>query len=277
MRLASSAVAQAAEARGIPQLKPVSLRDGEAQAAIAAQACDVMVVAAYGLLLPAAVLAMPRQGCINIHASLLPRWRGAAPIQRALLAGDTTTGITIMRMEAGLDTGPALLVREHPIAARDTAGTLTGALAALGASCIVEALERLGSLVARPQDGARATYAAKIEKAEARIDWSLPAAEIDRRVRAFDPAPGAETLVGGEGLKVWRAEPVDRSGAPGEVLEASPAGIVVACGRGALRLLEVQRAGAKRLAAGPFLLGTPLQAGRTLGETHRAATAKPAA
>jgi methionyl-tRNA formyltransferase len=277
MRLAASAVAMAAEARGIALLKPETLRDAGAQAAIAAQSCDVMVVAALGLILPESVLALPRHGCINIHASLLPRWRGAAPIQRALLAGDATTGITIMRMDAGLDTGPALLAQPLPIGARETAGTLTEALAALGARAIVAALAQLESLVPQPQDPARATYAAKIGKADALIDWTQPAEAIDRQVRAFDPAPGAETRFEGEPLKVWRAEPMDRSGAPGAVLEAAPGGIVVGCGRGALRLLEVQRAGAKRLAAGPFLLGTPLKVGRILGETSHAAPAKPAA
>jgi methionyl-tRNA formyltransferase len=235
------------------------------------------VVAAFGLLLPASVLAIPRHGCINIHASLLPRWRGAAPIQRAILAGDATTGITIMRMEAGLDTGPALLTHAHAIGPRDTTGMLTEALAALGARAIVEALGRLESLVPQPQDAARATYAAKIEKAEAGIDWAQPAEAIDRQVRAFDPAPGAETRLDGEALKVWKAEPMDRAGAPGEVLEASPGGIVVGCGRGALRLLEVQRAGARRLPASAFLLGSPLKTGRMLGETPRTAPVKPAA
>ena len=277
MRMTASAVAQAAASCGIALLKPETLRDPEARAAIAARPADVMVVAAFGLILPADVLAIPRLGCINIHASLLPRWRGAAPIQRAILAGDATTGITIMRMDVGLDTGPALLARAHPIGARETTGTLTEALAALGASCIVEALAGLESLIPRAQDAAGASYAAKVGKAEARIDWAQPAAAIDRQVRAFDPAPGAETSIDGEALKVWTAEPVERSGAPGEVLEAAPGGIVVGCGNGALRLLEVQRAGGKRLPAGPFLLGTPLTPGRILGGTPVPSPAKPAA
>ncbi len=277
MRMAASAVGAAAAAHGLALLKPQTLRAAEPQAAIAAARCDVMVVAAFGLILPASVLAVPRHGCVNIHASLLPRWRGAAPIQRAILAGDRVTGITIMRMEAGLDTGPALLEREHPIGARDTTGTLTEALADLGARCIVEALGKLADLVPRPQDAAHASYAAKVEKAEARIDWSRPAEAIDRQVRAFDPAPGAETSLGGAALKVWKVEPIAAQGAPGEVLEASAGGIVVACGSDAVRLLEVQRAGAKRLAAGPFLLGTPLERGQTLGETGVPAPAKPAA
>ena len=189
MRLAASAVAQAAEAYGIPLFKPESLRDPEAQACLAAQSADVMVVAAFGLILPAAALAIPRLGCINIHASLLPRWRGAAPIQRAILAGDGTTGITIMRMDAGLDTGPALLARPHPIGERESSGTLTEALAALGAAAIVEALDRLDSLMPQPQDAARATYAAKIEKAEARIDWSRPgrSSSTGRSARSIPP------------------------------------------------------------------------------------------
>jgi methionyl-tRNA formyltransferase len=223
-----------------------------------------MVVAAYGLILPQAVLDLPRLGCINIHASLLPRWRGAAPIQRALLAGDRETGITIMQMDAGLDTGPMLLARALPIAPDDTAQTLHDKLAALGAELIVQALDGLerGSLVPRPQPVAGVTYAAKLDKAEAHLDWRKPAQDIARAVRAFNPFPGAYTRLGDTTIKVWaaRAES-DGGGAPGTVLEVSPAGIRVACGQGTLRLEMLQKPGGKRLAAGEFLRGFALAPG----------------
>jgi methionyl-tRNA formyltransferase len=219
------------------------------------------VVAAYGLILPQEALDIPAAGCINIHASLLPRWRGAAPIQRALLAGDEKTGITIMRMDAGLDTGAILLIHELPIASRDTAGSLTEALAASGAQAIVDALARIGSLEPAAQDNSRATYAAKITKAEARIDWNQPAIHVDRMVRAFNPAPGAESRLGGEALKIWEASPVAGAGKPGEVLEAEAGRLVVACGPGALQLHVVQRPGGKRVPAADFLRGTALARG----------------
>ncbi len=201
----SSAVGRCAEERGLALLKPVLLRD--AVDSIASAKPDVMVVAAYGLILPAAVLSIPARGCLNIHASLLPRWRGAAPIQRALLAGDAETGISIMQMDEGLDTGPILLQKSLAVGAADSGGTLTEALARLGALAIVEALETLSRLTPRDQDPARATYAAKIRKGEARIDWTLSSAAIDRHVRAFNPVPGAETTRQGVPLKVWRARP----------------------------------------------------------------------
>jgi methionyl-tRNA formyltransferase len=222
-----------------------------------------MVVAAYGLMLPATVLALPRLGCLNIHASLLPRWRGAAPIQRAILAGDRETGVTIMQMDAGLDTGAMLLAQALPIADDDNAQTLHDKLAALGAQLIVRALREQPAAVA--QDDARATYAAKINKGEARIDWNKPAAELARAIRAFNPAPGAYTTWHGQPLKLWRAEPVSAVPAtPGTVLQADAGGIVVATGDGALRLLELQRAGGKRLAAQPFLAGAPIPPGERL-------------
>jgi len=258
-------VGEAARAHGLPLHKPQTLRDPEARARIEAERPDVMVVAAYGLLLPPEALAIPPRGCLNIHASLLPRWRGAAPIQRAILAGDARTGITIMRMDAGLDTGPMLLQRELPIGEHDTTGTLTQALAELGARCIVEALASLDGLRAKPQDAAAATHAPKVAKREAAIDWSRSSAEIDRQVRAFDPAPGAETLAEGQPLKVWRARPAAGRGQPGEVIAADMGGIVVACGDAALRLEVVQRAGGKRLAAGDFLRGARLEPGHFLG------------
>ena len=254
LKLAASAVAHEAARLGLPTEKPGSLKAPEPQALLRDMAPDVMVVAAYGLLLPPAVLSIPSQGCLNIHASLLPRWRGAAPVQRAILAGDATTGVCIMQMEAGLDTGPVLLRREHPIAPQVTAGELTDALAALGAAAIVEALAGLPCLAPQPQDDSQATYAAKIQKAEARIDWSRTAREIDRQVRAFNPFPGAEGPVLGAPLKVWRAEPVAGHGEAGQRL-AQEEGLVVACREGALRLLEVQRAGGRRLTAADFLRG----------------------
>jgi methionyl-tRNA formyltransferase len=257
MRLGSSAVAQSAQRLGIPLLKPASLKQGDAAAQIQAVAPDVMVVAAYGLLLPESVLAIPRRGCLNIHASLLPRWRGAAPIQRALLAGDSSTGVSIMQMDAGLDTGAVLLETAHPIGARDTTGSLTEALSRLGAEAIVNTLEMLDSLVPRAQSNREATYASKIAKAEARIDWSQSSVAIDRVVRAFDPAPGAEAGFLGESLKIWEAEPIAGTGPAGEVIESGPARLVIACGEGALNILRVQRPGGKKMPIGDFLRGLP--------------------
>jgi methionyl-tRNA formyltransferase len=264
MRLTASAVAQTAEGLGLRLFKPATLRDADALATVREAAPDVLVVAAYGLILPPQVLAIPASGCINIHASLLPRWRGAAPIQRALLAGDATTGITLMRMDAGLDTGAILAMHEWPIGPRDTAGTLTDSLAALGARSIVESLARIDALEDRPQDNSRATYAAKITKPEARIDWNRSAAEVDRMIRAFNPAPGAESRLGGEPLKVWEAAPVAGAGKPGEVLETDGGRLVIGCGRDALQLRVVQRPGGKRLEAADFLRGTPLARGTIL-------------
>jgi methionyl-tRNA formyltransferase len=265
LRVSESAVGEAARAHALPLHKPQTLRDPDARVRIAAQHPDVMVVAAYGLLLPVEALAIPPRGCLNIHASLLPRWRGAAPIHRAILAGDARTGITIMRMDAGLDTGPMLLQRDIAIGEHDTTGTLTDALAELGARCVVEALASLDRLEPRPQDATAATHAPKVAKREAAIDWSRASVEIDRQVRAFDPAPGAETLLDGQALKVWRARNAPGRGLPGQVIAADAGGIVVACGTGALLLEVVQRAGGKRLAAGDFLRGVRLEPGHFLG------------
>jgi methionyl-tRNA formyltransferase len=225
-----------------------------------------MVVAAYGLILPPAVLAIPVRGCLNIHASLLPRWRGAAPVQRALLAGDVETGICIMQMEAGLDTGPVLSEIRTPILASDTAGILTDRLSALGASAIVEALANPDRLISRPQDSSKATYASKVGKADTRIDWSWPAAAVDRQVRAFNPSPGAETSLLGEPLKVWRAVPAEGSESPGKVLQSRNNRLVIACKVGALELLEIQRPGGRRMAASEFLRGVALAEGQELGQ-----------
>jgi methionyl-tRNA formyltransferase len=265
MKLSPSAVKQAALARGLPVYQPLSLKPPEAQAALATADADVMVVAAYGLILPQAVLDLPRFGCLNIHASLLPRWRGAAPIQRAILAGDSETGITIMQMDAGLDTGAMLLKTPVPILATDTAASLHDKLALAGATAIVAALANYPALVPQQQDEAQATYAAKLSKDEARLDWGLPAGTLARAVRAYNPAPGAWTLLDGAQLKIWVAQAVAGAGEPGEVLRAEADQLVVACGEGALALQEVQPAGGKRMGATAFLAGRPLPPGARLG------------
>ena len=271
MKLQASPVKQFALAHGMDVAQPRSLRlDGkypdDAQAArdaLLAAAPDVMVVAAYGLILPQWVLDLPRLGCLNIHASLLPRWRGAAPIHRAIEAGDTQTGITIMQMDAGLDTGDMLLVEKLAIASQDTTATLHDRLASLGGRLIVEALEMAacGGLSRTPQPADGVTYAHKIEKAEAEIDWSQSAAVIERRIRAFDPFPGASGHLGGVALKCWSAELSDGAGPPGTVLEVSDAGPLVACGVGALRLTQLQKPGGRRLPAGDFLQGHTVMPG----------------
>ncbi len=280
LKLQASPVKELAVARGIPVAQPRSLRlDGKfpddaaaARDALVAAAPDAMVVAAYGLILPRRVLDLPRLGCLNIHASLLPRWRGAAPIHRAIEAGDTTTGVTIMQMDEGLDTGAMLLEQAEPIASDDTTARLHDRLADLGARLIVPALRAAGAgtLQPRPQPADGVTYAHKIEKAEAAIDWTLPAAVIERRVRAFDPFPGATTGWRGEALKVWgaRAEPdsagVAAGAAPGRVLAAGADGILVATGDGLLRLTALQRPGGKRLPVAEFLRGGPVAVGEEL-------------
>lgn len=245
---------------GIPVLQPASLKTPEGRAQALAIPLDVLVVAAYGLILPQPALDWPQHGALNIHASLLPRWRGAAPIERAILAGDAVTGISIMRLDAGLDTGPVAIRTAVPIAPEDTAGTLARRLAAAGATAIVAALESLrdaGTLDATPQPAEGAIYAAKLDKAEAAVDWSRPAAEIARQVRAFDPAPGATAVLRGMAIKLWCAAVADAGsrGAPGTVIEAGARGIVVACGEGALRVTEVQPAGRRRMDAAAFLAG----------------------
>ncbi|HET8695576.1 MAG TPA: methionyl-tRNA formyltransferase [Aquabacterium sp.] len=263
MKLQASPVKQLAQTHQIAVSQPTSLKlDGKypdearaAQAALMAAQPDVMVVAAYGLILPQWVLDLPRLGCLNIHGSLLPRWRGAAPIHRAIEAGDPETGITIMQMDAGLDTGDMLLIEREPIRADDTTATLHDRLAKLGGRLIVEALElaTCGGLKATPQPADGITYAHKIEKAEAAIDWQLPATTLARRVRAFDPFPGCTFTLGDQTIKLWAASVVNASGAPGEVLHAQGDTLVVACGEQALALHTLQRPGSKRVSTREFL------------------------
>jgi methionyl-tRNA formyltransferase len=279
MKLQASAVKQFALQHAIPVAQPRSLRlDGKypedaaaARAAIEAARADVMVVAAYGLILPQWVLDQPRLGCLNVHASLLPRWRGAAPIHRAIEAGDAETGVTIMQMDAGLDTGAMLLTQRVPIDPQDTTASLHDKLAPLGGRLIVQALQLAaqGSLQPVPQPLQGITYAHKIEKAEAALDWGLGAAVLERKVRAFDPFPGASSTVQGESLKVWGCHvdrgPGDPAAAAGTVLAVDEAGVAVACGAGVLRLTQLQRAGGKRLAVADFLRGFSLAPGMVFG------------
>ena len=224
-----------------------------------------MVVAAYGLILPRSVLDIPKFGCINIHASLLPRWRGAAPIHRAIEAGDADTGVTIMQMEEGLDTGPMLAMHSVPIAGDDTTGSLHDKLAILGAKMIVTALAKLeqGDLPATPQPQAGVTYAAKIAKEEAQLDFRQPAAVVARKIRAFNPFPGASAIFNDVAVKLWQAEVVDNNdiGVPGQIMQADGEGVVIACGTGAVRVTQLQKPGGKRLAAREFLQGFPLAGG----------------
>ena len=262
MALRPSPVKVAAEASGIDVFQPLTLKDPVAQERVRAAQADAMIVAAYGLILPQAVVDMPRFGCINIHASLLPRWRGAAPIQRAIEASDAESGVCIMQMEAGLDTGPVLLSGRVPITADETAGTLHDKLADLGARLIVETLAKLPiDAVVQPEIGV--TYAAKIEKAEAQIDWRRPAREIERQIRAFNPFPGAAGTLDGAAIKVWRSELVAAAAPPGTVVSVERSGIVVACGDGGLCLTELQKAGGKRLPVAQFLAGNPIAPGKT--------------
>jgi methionyl-tRNA formyltransferase len=260
-QLQPSAVQREAEARGIPVHCPVSLRNAEAQADFAALEADVAVVAAYGLILPLAILDSPRLGCLNVHASLLPKWRGAAPIQRAIMGGDAATGVTIMQMEAGLDTGPMLSVARTPIEDK-TAGELTEELAEIGARLMVETLHDLPNLRAEPQDDREATHAPKIDKAEARIDWSGDAEAIERQVRGLAPFPGAWFELDGERIKVLKAQVVSREGKPGLTLDDA---LTVACGYAALRPLRIQRAGKPAMDVDAFLRGKPIPAGTLIG------------
>jgi methionyl-tRNA formyltransferase len=269
LRAQSSPVKAWALAHGLAVDQPQSLRAESAQARLAVLEPDVMVVAAYGLILPQAVLDLPQWGCLNIHASLLPRWRGAAPIHRAIEAGDPQSGITIMRMDAGLDTGPIVAVHPEPISPTDTTGTLHDRLARLGATAIVTALDRLQAQdrldgEAQPLEGV--TYADKIRRDEAQIDWREPADVIARRIRAFDPFPVATLQLGGEPLKVWRAHGDVRGNfaAPGTVLRAGPDGLDIACGSGRLSVFELQRAGGRRLPVDRFLQGHPMACGTVL-------------
>ncbi|MGF6710807.1 methionyl-tRNA formyltransferase [Luteibacter sp. W1I16] len=261
-KLAASPVKEAALAAGIPVEQPESFKAEADRDRLASYAPDLMVVVAYGLILPRKVLAIPRLGCWNVHASLLPRWRGAAPIQRAILAGDSESGVDLMQMEAGLDTGPILVERRTPIGADDTGGSLHDRLSALGADALAEGLRRTlaGEILtprAQPEDGVM--YAHKLDKAEARLDFSLPATELERKVRAFDPWPVAEADVAGERLRIWSARAIEGvPGVPaGEVIAASRAGIDVACAEGALRLTAVQRAGGRRIGAADYLNARP--------------------
>lgn len=255
-----SPVKQCALAAGLPVRQPERLRDAAEHSALAALKPDLMVVVAYGLLLPQRVLDIPRHGCWNVHASLLPRWRGAAPIQRAIEAGDAQTGVCLMQMERGLDTGPVLLQRSLPILPEDTAGSLHDRLARLGAELLAEgiALLRSGRLPsARPQPADGVVYAHKLDKAEARLDWAQPALLLARRVRAFSPWPVAEAEVGGERLRIHAAEAVSGCGSPGQVLPAPRGELLIACGEGALRLHRVQREGGRVIAASDFLNARP--------------------
>ena len=250
-----SPVQRAAEELGLAVRVPARLKSAEDQAEFAALGADVAVVVAYGLILPQAVLDAPRLGCLNIHASLLPRWRGAAPIHRAIMAGDAETGVAIMQMEAGLDTGPVLAEARTPIGPEDTTADLHDRLAGMGANLIVDVLARL-PLAAVPQAAEGVTYAAKIDKAEARIDWSRPAAEVDLLIRGLSPFPGAWCLIGEERVKLLRSRLIPASGAPGEVLS----GFRVACGQGAIEVLEAQREGKRPMPAEEILRGMSLPA-----------------
>ena len=255
-RLAASPVKERALALGLPVRQPASLREDVAREEIAGFAPDVMVVVAYGLLLPPAILALPRLGCLNVHASLLPRWRGAAPVARAILAGDATTGVCIMRMEAGLDTGPVMRRQEVAIGPRETAGQLESRLAREGALAIVAALDGLaaGRATFEPQDVSRATYAAKLTKAEARLDWREGAVALERRVRALHPRPVAETTLDGTQLRIHEAEVVATEGdaLPGTILRADSTGVVVMTGEGALALTRLQLPGRRVVTAAEF-------------------------
>lgn len=264
MQLKSSPVKQLAEQHGLTVLQPTSLKDAAIQLQLADCRADVMVVAAYGLILPEAVLKIPRLGCLNIHASLLPRWRGAAPIQRAILAGDAQTGITIMQMDVGLDTGDMLLKKSCEITANDNAETLHDKLAVLGAAALTEVLARLdqGGMSGVKQDDMLANYAAKLSKEEARLDWSLDAIQLERAVRGYNPFPGASVQIGDTPIRIWRASMrTDMAGEPGMILALEKEALVVACGTGALALEVLQRPNAKALPAAQFLQGFHLQAG----------------
>ncbi len=257
-----SPVEARARQHGLPVFTPSSLRDFEVRDTFAAHEADAAIVVAYGLILPRAILDAPARGCLNIHASLLPRWRGAAPIQRALLAGDSQTGICIMRMEAGLDTGPVLKRATLPILPTDTTGSLQSRLSDLGAGLIVAALAELDTLTPEPQPEAGVTYAAKIDKAEARIDWSQPAVQVDRQIRGLSPFPGAWCEIAGARVKLLRSELAPGHGTPGVTLDDI---LTVACGTGAVRLLEVQRAGRGSVLTEEFLRGFQVAKGTRLG------------
>ena len=261
-KLTPSPVKQAALAANIPVEQPETLKTPEARATLEAYRPDLMVVVAYGLILSRKILAIPRLGCWNVHASLLPRWRGAAPIQRAILAGDSESGVDLMQMEAGLDTGPVLLERRTAITREDTGGSLHDRLSLLGADVLTEGLRRTlagETLHATPQSDEGVMYAHKLEKAEARLDFSRPALALERQVRAFDPWPVAEGDVAGENLRIWAARAIEQEHniAPGSVIAAQRDGIDVACGEGVLRITALQRAGGKRITAADYLNARP--------------------
>jgi methionyl-tRNA formyltransferase len=271
LKLTPSPVKVLAEKLGLPVLQPAKARAEDFIATLRSLQPDLIVVVAYGQILPPAILELPRHGCVNVHTSLLPKYRGAAPIQRAIAEGNAETGVTIMQMDAGLDTGPMLAARRTPILSTDDSQTLHDRLAQLGAELLVETVPGYvtGKIVPQPQPAEGATYAAKIKKEDGQIDWQRPADEIWNRLRAFTPWPGAFTQLAGTDkpalLKIWRAEPVAQTGRAGEVLAADKTGIVVGCGQGCLRVLELQREGGKRLSAEQFLLGFPLPVGTKLG------------
>lgn len=264
MKLTATPVSKLAADIGLRVEKPVTLKTETARSQIAEVNADVMVVAAYGLLLPQLILDLPKYGCINIHGSLLPRWRGAAPVQRAIEAGDARTGICIMQMDAGLDTGPVLQERKIDIAADETSASLVAKLAAIGAESIVEVLADVANITPRPQDATGATYASKISKSESSIDWSAPATQIERRIRAFDPFPGCETTIGGERIKIWQAMVADATAgaAVGSITAVSRDDFSVQCGQGALRIITVQRAGGRRIPVRELLQSSALTQGQ---------------
>ncbi len=265
-KLTASAVKQAALAAGIEVRQPPTLRTPDAAPDLAALAPDLLVVVAYGLILPPAILAVPRLGALNVHGSLLPRWRGAAPVERALLAGDAETGVCIMQMDAGLDTGPVFVASREPIRPDDTAGSLRERLAALGAQALCEVVADIerGTAGAIPQPADGACYAAKIDKREAQLDWAQPAVALERAVRAFAPAPLAWTLWRGQRLRVGRARVLDGQGAPGQVLAVDASGIEIACGDGSLLLTALQAEGGRMLTAREFLAGRRVEPGEVL-------------
>jgi len=278
MQLQPSPVKHYALKHGIPVAQPTSLRlDGKypdqaaaAHALLKATPNDVMVVAAYGLILPPSILSIPPMGCLNIHASLLPRWRGAAPIHRAIEAGDSESGITIMQMDEGLDTGPMLLWQREPISQSDTTGSLHDKLAVMGGELIVEALKKIqqGSLPATPLPAEGVTYAAKISKQEADLDFRLPAEVLLKRILAFNPFPGAVAHIHDTSLKIWQASALAMQGKPGEILAISPDGVIIACGTGALKIAELQKPGGKRLSAAHFVQGFALEPGQCFQISH---------
>ncbi|ORF40571.1 methionyl-tRNA formyltransferase [Snodgrassella alvi] len=268
LKLQPSAVKKAALTHGLPVMQPTTLKTAEIQAILENQQADVMVVAAYGLLLPQAVLNIPRYGCLNIHASLLPRWRGAAPIQRAIEAGDQETGVCIMQMDAGLDTGSVISRHKYTIKTDDTASEVHDALMQLGADAIVADLQQINQLQPIPQSETGVTYAHKLSKAEAQIDWTRPAAEIVRKIRAFNPVPGAWTVWQDKPLKIRRAKIVSYIGIPGMVLHSNEHELIVACGKDSISIEEIQKAGSKAMSVTAFQAGNILQQGTLLASAE---------